>query len=635
MTVYVGEVARVDALGNVDVVTLEVDDPNDGDDLQCTTVYVGSPGEVLLVDGQEVKIAELARDWSRMHRIDALFESAARAAGHNAVGVILSGMLWDGVQGLQAIREAGGVCIVQDPADATYEDMPRNANGKVALRQLETIAAESYHYSFMELFRRYTKDGRLHKDSLYSSLNLSSIDNIEISQALMKKYNSHINSNEITETTTLGELENLLQPLTKQATNKENGIPLSLSQLEQRDFMLQDPSEPRLSYIYHYRLRGKINLKRLEKAIIDTANAHIMLQCHLSQSDHNWVFEGSVARTDIRIRFPYFNPALKVEALNTYYTSPHLIRFYVYKKLNRNYLLVANSHLVNDARSQFLIIEEIFSRYANPNYQAQLTIDEEKSLINQYVAHEKSGVADSQLAGPPKGFFFKPEMIISSYDFNKGNTLSNHHFTLSKECIARFIEKHQLNDYSNSTVIFLIYFMALHRYSAFDAACIVFTLCTRNYPIKGLDQLFYPCFNFTKLIVPYIENVAKLADLVQHDTQLLSRYALNNQLREYERSEAGRAAMASNELGVFTYMDHYKQESLLINDHINWEKSSLYLHTCKANNRFSCLAFNLSDAFLFQFISTLKQPMLDTVCKNIFELVGEKPEISRTERIID
>jgi two-component system chemotaxis response regulator CheB len=67
--------------------------------------------------------------WSeyRIQRIDELFLSAARHARHNAVGIILSGTLWDGVEGLRAIHDAGGKCIVQDPGEAAVEDMPRNA----------------------------------------------------------------------------------------------------------------------------------------------------------------------------------------------------------------------------------------------------------------------------------------------------------------------------------------------------------------------------------------------------------------------------------------------------------------------------------------------------------------------------
>jgi chemotaxis response regulator CheB len=63
----------------------------------------------------------------RSHNVDALFNSLARNAGRRTVGVILSGHLKDGTQGLKAIKEAGGAAFVQSPEEALHPDMPKNA----------------------------------------------------------------------------------------------------------------------------------------------------------------------------------------------------------------------------------------------------------------------------------------------------------------------------------------------------------------------------------------------------------------------------------------------------------------------------------------------------------------------------
>ena len=106
---------------------IAVREPVDGEKLQCTTLYVGKPAESVLIDGRSIHIDEVSSHLERLQRIDELFISAAKHAGENAVGVILSGTLFDGVAGLQAIHEAGGKCIVQNPRDASYDDMPMNA----------------------------------------------------------------------------------------------------------------------------------------------------------------------------------------------------------------------------------------------------------------------------------------------------------------------------------------------------------------------------------------------------------------------------------------------------------------------------------------------------------------------------
>jgi two-component system chemotaxis response regulator CheB len=47
------------------------------------------------------------------------------------IGVILTGYLDDGASGLYAIKECGGLAVVQSPEDAEVPDMPRNALRRV------------------------------------------------------------------------------------------------------------------------------------------------------------------------------------------------------------------------------------------------------------------------------------------------------------------------------------------------------------------------------------------------------------------------------------------------------------------------------------------------------------------------
>ena len=65
--------------------------------------------------------------------IDPLFRSAAVAYGPGAIGVLLTGYLDDGVAGLGAILRMGGTAIVQDPADADFPDLPRNALARLTV----------------------------------------------------------------------------------------------------------------------------------------------------------------------------------------------------------------------------------------------------------------------------------------------------------------------------------------------------------------------------------------------------------------------------------------------------------------------------------------------------------------------
>jgi two-component system, chemotaxis family, protein-glutamate methylesterase/glutaminase len=63
--------------------------------------------------------------------IDILFRTAAVVFRERVIGVILSGLLDDGVAGMLAIQRCGGTCIVQDPVEAEYPNMPMNVMEKL------------------------------------------------------------------------------------------------------------------------------------------------------------------------------------------------------------------------------------------------------------------------------------------------------------------------------------------------------------------------------------------------------------------------------------------------------------------------------------------------------------------------
>lgn len=58
--------------------------------------------------------------------IDILFRSAAAAYNTRSIGIILTGLLDDGMAGMLAIKKSGGTLIVQDPNEAEYRDMPES-----------------------------------------------------------------------------------------------------------------------------------------------------------------------------------------------------------------------------------------------------------------------------------------------------------------------------------------------------------------------------------------------------------------------------------------------------------------------------------------------------------------------------
>ena len=99
----------------------------DGMPIKRNSLYIIPPGTYLSVEHGALHLSEPhARHGARLP-FDFLLNSLAADCGSRAICIILSGTGADGTVGLKAIRESGGLVIAQDPDEASYDGMPRNA----------------------------------------------------------------------------------------------------------------------------------------------------------------------------------------------------------------------------------------------------------------------------------------------------------------------------------------------------------------------------------------------------------------------------------------------------------------------------------------------------------------------------
>ncbi|WP_257450920.1 protein-glutamate methylesterase/protein-glutamine glutaminase [Archangium lipolyticum] len=87
-----------------------------------------------------VEVLDGPRVSGHIPSVDVLFHSVARAAGANAVGVLLTGMGDDGADGLLAMRQAGAATIAQDEASCVVFGMPRAAIERGAVDEVLPIS---------------------------------------------------------------------------------------------------------------------------------------------------------------------------------------------------------------------------------------------------------------------------------------------------------------------------------------------------------------------------------------------------------------------------------------------------------------------------------------------------------------
>lgn len=107
---------------------LPVREAVDKDSIQPGTVYFAPSGYHLLVE-QDLcfSLSCDPREHFSRPSIDVLMDSAADAWGPQLAAVLLTGANEDGAAGLARVSQAGGLTVVQDPAEAQSPTMPRAA----------------------------------------------------------------------------------------------------------------------------------------------------------------------------------------------------------------------------------------------------------------------------------------------------------------------------------------------------------------------------------------------------------------------------------------------------------------------------------------------------------------------------
>lgn len=117
---------RLDSICNI-----EVKEAENGDIVRPGLALLAHGGKHLKVKKTPLGLLSILSQGAPVsgHRpsVTVLFNSVAEEFGSNAIGVIMTGMGEDGVEGLRSIKEKGGITIAQDEASAVVYGMPKTA----------------------------------------------------------------------------------------------------------------------------------------------------------------------------------------------------------------------------------------------------------------------------------------------------------------------------------------------------------------------------------------------------------------------------------------------------------------------------------------------------------------------------
>jgi two-component system chemotaxis response regulator CheB len=128
---------------------VEIKEAEDGDPVLRGHVLIAPGDRHMLLERQGARYHVSVRTGPLVSRhrpsVDVLFRSAARSAGANAMGVIMTGMGDDGARGMAEMHTAGAYTIAQDEASSVVFGMPKEAiahGGVDKVVSLDQIARE-------------------------------------------------------------------------------------------------------------------------------------------------------------------------------------------------------------------------------------------------------------------------------------------------------------------------------------------------------------------------------------------------------------------------------------------------------------------------------------------------------------
>ena len=98
-----------------------------GQKVEAGHIYLIAPGETLTIVDGILHTSKFTQPRGRRRPIDDFLLSLAKNSGGNGVAIVLSGTGSDGSLGARAVKASGGLVLVQEPTEAKYDGMPRNA----------------------------------------------------------------------------------------------------------------------------------------------------------------------------------------------------------------------------------------------------------------------------------------------------------------------------------------------------------------------------------------------------------------------------------------------------------------------------------------------------------------------------
>ncbi len=108
--------------------------------MEADHTYIIPPNKNLVIEGGRLVLSDKEKVRNMQTTIDLFFKSMAEACGKNCIAIVMSGTGSDGAEGLMAVKDHGGLTMVQSQEEAEYDSMPQSAIETGAVDIIMTVA---------------------------------------------------------------------------------------------------------------------------------------------------------------------------------------------------------------------------------------------------------------------------------------------------------------------------------------------------------------------------------------------------------------------------------------------------------------------------------------------------------------
>lgn len=505
------------------------------------------------------------------------------------------------------------------------EYIPLTPNGKIDYSFLRKELREQEDL-VLAYFQHFFPNQAINFTCKIVDLGLESIDYLDMAEVFLKATGKWLDIGKITNDTSIATITSCLDYLPVVKSESQNRVQIHPSYKSLYKNQLEGTEDTTHCFVASFCLKGTIDRKKLEVAIVQTLSNHFMLNSKIEKMDKDYFFVTASTQNKVIRRSSLFFPKKIIEPLITSLHAERLVNIVLQKIKKYYYLVIAYHHIALDGWSMALVREEIFRRYAG------LPVNE-LNQIDECIALNQA----NQIGFNDTYTLWEFKAKVASIKFSEYNqfsslfqgSLEKYHscFTLDKKCIDKWAEKHKISTCPSSVLFSIILYEMIYRLTSVKKMFFYLSFSNRNLPIPQIKELltnipsdlpfFFDSSNLCteefarqvqENVTLYFKNSSYTAIQKIWDNQILDWETLGLSNQPYKI--------------IFSYINKLVDDEYIQNNYIDWNKSTNNIYPGKKKVIFFRV-YNMGPQFVVMVNSHMKKNSHQKLIQCLQDILSE------------